>query len=277
MGILNATPDSFSDGGRHGSTQDFVLQARQMVGDGAAVLDVGGQSTRPGASRLTADEESARVLPVIEALRSDPEISRSGALISVDTFYARVAREAVRRGADFINDVSGGLLDAEMHSIVGSLGVPYVIMHMRGDPSNMQLADASTYTDVTAESACELAMQCSRAVAHGVAPWSLILDPGIGFAKTKRGNEQLIREVGQYRERFKAFGGLAAAPVLVGLSRKGFLGSITGHADPSARDSATAAANLVSYGYGSDIFRVHAVRATVDALKVADALHAYGP
>lgn len=208
---------------------------------------------------------------MIEALANDSMLKERDVMLSIDTFSAHVAREAVRKGAHIVNDVSAGLLDPQMHSTVASLNVSYVAMHMRGDPSTMQmLTDYSR--DVVDESSEELARSCARAVRSGVAPWNIWLDPGIGFAKTADGNQQLIKGLGRFREGFGGFGGLRDAPMLVGPSRKGFLGKLTGQADPVQRDVATAAACVASFSNSADVFRVHNVRATVDALKVAQAI-----
>jgi 2-amino-4-hydroxy-6-hydroxymethyldihydropteridine diphosphokinase/dihydropteroate synthase len=273
MGILNATPDSFSDGGALGGSPAGALAAgRALVAAGADVLDVGGQSTRPGAERVSAEEEAARVVPAIAALAADPV---TGAVpLSVDTFYASVAEAAVGAGATMVNDVSGGGLDARMHAAVAALGVPYVLMHMRGDPTTMQSAENTAYGDVVAEVAAELRQKAAAAAAVGVETWRLVLDPGLGFAKGGKDNVRLL--AGLPRLRAALGPPLRGAPLLVGPSRKGFLGALTGHATPAARDAATAAAAALAAAGGANVVRAHDAAGVRDALRVADAAVAAG-
>lgn len=268
MGILNVTPDSFSDGGRHGSVAAALAAARAMVAQGADIIDVGGQSTRPGAATLSPGEEAARVLPVLRALASDPA---TGAVpLSIDTFYGEVAEQAVGAGATMVNDVSGGTLDPGMLPAVAALGVPYVAMHMRGTPTTMQDEGNTRYGDVVAEVAAALQARGEAAVAAGIEPWRLILDPGLGFAKSEDGNWALIAGLGRLRRLLRP--PLAGAPLLLGPSRKGFLGKATGREVAADRDAATAAAAALCVAHGAAIVRAHNVAAVADAVRVAHAV-----
>ena len=274
MGILNATPDSFSDGGLFQTTRESLTQARRMAREGATIVDVGGQSTRPGADRVGCQEELDRVLPVVEAIKGAGDLSR--VLVSVDTFYAQVAEEAVRAGADLVNDVSSGSLDADMHGTVARLGVPYVMMHMRGDPKTMQSAQNTSYADLVSDIASELDAKVDLALDEGMMPWCVITDPGVGFAKTHDQNCEILCRAGEIRRSF-AKGFLRRAPMMVGPSRKGFLGRIVGKEDPKERDVATAAAAALASAQGCNLFRVHNVGVASDALRVADAVGAFQP
>jgi 2-amino-4-hydroxy-6-hydroxymethyldihydropteridine diphosphokinase/dihydropteroate synthase len=313
MGILNATPDSFSDGGALLSRDDAdadadadsdstesgdgasprvdvaraVAAARRLVSSGADFVDVGGQSTRPGATRVSPEAEAARVVPVIRAvaaaLAEDAKASSkraSRAFVSVDTFYGSVASAAARAGADVINDVSAGTLDAGMLAAVAATErpTPYVAMHMRGDPTTMQSAALTRYDDVSRRVGEELAARAAAASAAGVEPWRLWTDPGLGFAKTHEGCWDLLANLRGVRDAVtrEGGGGLARAPMLVGASRKGFLGAATGKAAASARDPATAAACVAGVLAGADVVRVHDVDAVVDAVRVADAVARHG-
>ena len=268
MGILNVTPDSFSDGGAHRDVAAAVAAARALAAEGAAIVDVGGQSTRPGAARLPADAEAARVIPVIRAIRACPDLS--GLLLSVDTFHAAVATAAVHAGASLVNDVSAGALDPAMLPAVAATGAPFVAMHMRGDPTTMQHPSHTAYPDVVADVARELSSAVARAWDAGIEPWRVVLDPGLGFAKGAQDNVRLLREAGAMRARM-AWGTMRHAPLLLGPSRKGFLGEVAHRADPRDRDVATAAAVVAGYVGGGDCFRVHAVGPCRDALRVAQA------
>ena len=268
MAILNVTPDSFSDGGRATSVSAAVRHACAAAEAGADVIDVGGQSTRPGATLLTPAEEAARVVPVLRALAQ--EAATASLPLSVDTFYAEVAEAAVEAGATMVNDVSGGGLDPGMLSAAARLGVPYVAMHMRGRPTTMQSPENTRYADVCADVAAELQGAALKAVAAGVEPWRLVLDPGLGFAKTAQGSVELMAGLGR-------LGGLMepplrGLPLLVGPSRKGFLGQLTGRQVPQERDVATAAAAALCVANGAAIVRAHNVPATRDAVRVADAV-----
>ncbi|QDZ22685.1 dihydropteroate synthase [Chloropicon primus] len=274
MGILNATPDSFSDGGLYEAREKSVEQVRRMVSLGADIVDIGGQSTRPGADRVSSEEELGRILPVIEAVRRDEELS--DVLVSVDTFYPRVAEEAVGAGADIVNDVTAGGFDESMYDAVGKLGTPYVMMHMRGDPKTMQSEEKTAYGDLILEVAGELSAKVHAATRGGIMPWCIITDPGIGFAKTHSQNCEILGRTSELRRALSP-GFARNAPMLVGPSRKGFLGTIVGKKDPRERDVATAAALVVASLGECNIFRVHNVAVAADALRVADALRAAGP
>eukprot|EP00238_Polyblepharides_amylifera_P001287 CAMPEP_0196570508 /NCGR_PEP_ID=MMETSP1081-20130531/631_1 /TAXON_ID=36882 /ORGANISM="Pyramimonas amylifera, Strain CCMP720" /LENGTH=506 /DNA_ID=CAMNT_0041886999 /DNA_START=209 /DNA_END=1729 /DNA_ORIENTATION=- len=270
MGILNITPDSFSDGGQYDCTERAVQRAVEMVSEGADIIDVGGQSTRPGATKLTAQEELDRVLPVLRELKG--KLGKEVA-ISVDTFYASVAKAAVEAGVDIINDVSGGTMDPDMLPMVGALDRPvvYVMMHIRGDPSTMGSLEHTTYGDVCAEVGNTLALQAEKAVALGVMPWQLWFDPGLGFSKKPAQSLELIRNLPEVRRRFTRKC-LQNAPMLLGPSRKGFLGKISGHKLPEDRDVASAAACVACTASGTDVVRVHNIPFAKDAIKVADAI-----
>lgn len=261
MGVLNVTPDSFSDGGLWAATDAAVAHGLDLVAQGADVVDVGGESTRPGAARVDVDVELARVLPVVAALVD------AGVRVSVDTTRAAVAAEAVAAGAAIINDVSGGLADAGMLAEVAAAGVTYVAMHWRGHSRTMQ--DRARYDDPVAEIAAELAARRDAALAAGIAADDLILDPGIGFAKDTDHNWAVLTGW----EAFEALG----HPLLLAVSRKRFLGQLLANAEPrppAERDVATAAMSAL---FARRVWgvRVHNVRATADALAVAAALRGF--
>nr|WP_139280186.1 dihydropteroate synthase [Tessaracoccus bendigoensis] len=253
MGILNVTPDSFSDGGRFLSGSRALAHAREMLAQGATIIDVGGESTRPGATRVTAEEEARRVIPVVAAL------SGEGVTVSVDTTRAAVAGAAVGAGARIINDVSGGLADPEMFSVVAGSDVDYVLMHWRGHAADMQALAA--YEDVVEEVVSELISQRDAAVAAGVDPFRIILDPGIGFSKTAAHNWQVLRNLDRFQE--------LGHRVLVGASRKAFLGHLLGGREPHGRDGATAALSFWSALHGVWGVRTHDVEGQADAIAVA--------
>jgi len=257
MGVLNVTPDSFSDGGRFTDLDDAVAHAVALRDDGAQIVDVGGESTRPGAGRVDAATEIARVVPVLRRLRE------AGVPASIDTTRAAVAEAALAAGASMVNDVSGGLADPVMGRVVAQAGVPWVLMHWRGHSDRMQ--DLATYGDVVAEVRAELAARVDSALAAGVSADRLVLDPGLGFAKRPEHNWRLSAHLSALNE--------LGFPVLVGASRKSYLGSLLAGADgkprPVAeREFATAATSLLAVQAGAWGVRVHDVRATVDALKV---------
>jgi 2-amino-4-hydroxy-6-hydroxymethyldihydropteridine diphosphokinase/dihydropteroate synthase len=271
MGILNVTPDSFSDGGRHNTVDAAVTHAKEMIAHGADILDIGGQSTRPGAQLLTPQEEASRIIPVLRALSEDS--STKSVPLSVDTFYSQVAEAAVEAGATMVNDVSGGTLDPGMFRTVAKLGVPYVLMHMRGTPQTMQLKENTRYDDVCSDVASSLQKSAEQAVQAGIEPWRLILDPGLGFAKTTEGNFRLIAQLERLQGLLRP--PLKGLPLLLGPSRKGFLGKVTGKSgasDAAERDWATVAAAALCVQQGANIIRAHNVAAVVDAVKVADAV-----
>jgi len=219
MGILNVTPDSFSDGGEFNSFESAMAHGLAMITEGADIIDIGGESTRPGALRITEEEELSRVIPVIK------ELSHHGAVISIDTMRSGVARAAVEVGATYINDVSGGLADSQMHHVVADLGTKYILMHWRGHSIDMNTK--ATYSDVVAEVKVELMEQVGKALAAGIAKERIILDPGIGFAKESEHNWELIHRITEIVD--------LGYPVLVGASRKRFLGGDS----PSEREVAT--------------------------------------
>ncbi len=257
MGVLNVTPDSFSDGGEFVSLQNALNQAQHLQTSGADILDIGGQSTRPGAEEVSPEEEMKRVIPLIEALRS-----RSNCPISVDTYRAGVAAAALDAGADLINDVSGGTADPEMLPLIGERQVPAILMHMRGTPTTMQ--SLTQYDDVVAEVAEKLQQYVQAAIVCGVSPQQVILDPGIGFAKTQDQNLQLLRELPQFHQ--------LGYPLLLGVSRKSFIGRILDRPEAKDRVWGTAAACTAAIAAGADILRVHDLPAMSDVARVADVL-----
>jgi dihydropteroate synthase len=219
MGILNVTPDSFSDGGEFASFESAVAHGLAMLAEGADIIDIGGESTRPGAQRITEEEELSRVIPVVR------ELIKHGAVISIDTMRSGVARAAVEAGATYINDVSGGLADAQMHHVAADLGTKYILMHWRGHSIDMN--SKAIYSDVVEEVKAELMEQVGKALAAGIAKEKIILDPGIGFAKESEHNWELIHRITEIVD--------LGYPVLVGASRKRFLGGDS----PLEREEAT--------------------------------------
>ncbi|XP_020269277.1 folate synthesis bifunctional protein, mitochondrial-like [Asparagus officinalis] len=271
MGVLNLTPDSFSDGGKFQDVEAAVSHVKQLISQGADIIDIGAQSTRPFARRISADEELERLTPALDAILKVPEVE--GKLLSVETFYAKVASEAVKRGAHIVNDVSGGQLDPEILTTVGSLGVPYVTMHMRGDPSTMQSDEYLQYDDVCRQVASELCSRVKDAELSGIPSWRIIIDPGIGFSKNTKQNLQLLTGLESIRRQIGEKNVAAPhAPLLVAPSRKSFLGEICNQSNPIERDPATVAAVAIGILNGANIVRVHNVRDCLDAAKVCDAL-----
>ena len=266
MGVVNVTPDSFSDGGLYADAESAIAHGRQLLADGADILDVGGESTRPGATRPLVEEELDRVVPVITALAAD------GATVSVDTMRHEVAAAALAAGASIVNDVSGGLADPEILRVVAGSGATYVAMHWRAHADHM--TDFATYDNpggVVAAVRDELAQRVDAALAAGVAAERLVLDPGLGFAKDGSHNWQLLVDLGP----IKALG----YPLLVGASRKSFLGTLLADSDGNprpvdGREAATTALSVVLAGEGVWGLRVHDVRSTRDALRVLQALDA---
>jgi dihydropteroate synthase len=260
MGVLNVTPDSFSDGGKFYTVDAAIAQAAKMVAAGADILDIGGESTKPGAAPVDEQTELTRVILAIEAIRKHPDIGEIP--ISIDTTKAVVAQAAIQAGADIVNDVSGGKFDPQMLPTVGRLGVPYILMHMRGTPATMlQMTD---YVDVVEEVYNFLQVQIDRAVECGIDRSQLIIDPGIGFAKKSHQSIELIRQL----ERFATLD----LPLLIGVSRKSFIGKIIDRSDPNERLWGTAAACCAAIARGADIVRVHDVAEMVDVCRVADVL-----
>lgn len=248
MGILNVTPDSFSDGGEFLTTDTAVLHALKMAEEGADIIDIGGESTRPGSESVSADEELARVLPVIRAIRQ-----KSGVKISIDTTKAGVAEEAIKAGANIINDVSAGSFDKRMFGIAAKYGVPIILMHMRGLPKTMQVGEIH-YDDVVGEIGRYLKERASIAMSEGIPAANIMLDPGIGFGKMVENNMAILKEL----PRLKSLN----CPIVIGVSRKSFLGKILGVEDPKDRLEGSLAAAAIAVKNGADIVRVHDVAAT---------------
>ncbi|KAK1374421.1 Folate synthesis bifunctional protein, mitochondrial [Heracleum sosnowskyi] len=271
MGILNVTPDSFSDGGKYQSVEDAVSQARVMISQGADIIDIGAQSTRPTASKISPEEELERLIPVLEAILKLPEAD--GKFLSVDTFYSQVASEAVSKGAHFVNDVSGGQLDSKMLDVVAELKVPYVAMHMRGNPSTMQNRENLEYDDVCKDVASELCMRARDAELSGIPAWKIIVDPGFGFSKNTEHNLDILIGLPTIRKEIARKNlAVSHAPLLIGPSRKRFLGDICSHSAASDRDPATVASVTTGVLGGANIVRVHNVRDNVDAVRLCDAM-----
>ena len=256
MGILNITPDSFSDGGVHFDQSKAVHAAMQMEEDGAAVLDIGGESTRPGAVAVSADEEQERVLPVIEEIRR-----RSDVPISIDTMKASVAKAALDAGADIINDVGALRRDPEMRSLAATAKVPVILMHMRGEPRTMQ--ENIHFDDVVIDVARELTQFRDEAIAAGVHPDQILIDPGVGFGKTFEHNLELLARCRELT---------SIAPLVIGASRKAFIGHLTGRASGPDRMVGSLATVAAAMRGGAAMVRVHDVRDTVDFLKVTAAI-----
>lgn len=246
MGILNLTPDSFADGGRHNSFDAGVARGLEMVAEGVDIIDIGGESTRPGADRISAEEEQARVLPVIT------ELAKHGVKISIDTMRADTAEKAVQAGAAIINDVSGGLSDPAMFATVKKLGVPYILMHWRGESKDMN--SRAIYTDVVNDVISEINSQVDAALDAGINKSQIIIDPGLGFAKDAEHNWEILRNL-------KAFTSMGY-PVLIGASRKRFLGGD----NPDARETATIELTKTLVPQGIWGVRVHSVKPHVDVI-----------
>lgn len=261
MGVLNATPDSFSDGGLYDAPARALARAEEMVAEGADLLDLGGESTRPGAAPVSPRDEAARILPTLRLLRD-----RLAVPVSVDTRRAEVARAALAEGAEIVNDVSA-LADPAMGGVVAEAEAGVVLMHMRGTPETMQRE--ARYADVAGEVADELAAALERARAAGIADARVVLDPGIGFAKTAEHNLELIARLGELAR--------LGRPLLLGPSRKSFIGGILGGVPAEERGAGTAAACVVGLLHGARIFRVHDVRIVRQALDVAEALRRAAP
>jgi dihydropteroate synthase len=259
MGIVNVTPDSFSDGGQHLAAGRAIEHGLALAAAGADIVDVGGESTRPGASRVPPSVELARTMPVVR------ELARAGLTVSIDTTRSAVARAALAAGAVLVNDVSGGLADPEMAACVAAAEAPFVAMHWRAPSKTMR--QHAVYRDVVADVVAELRVRADALCAAGIAQHRIILDPGLGFAKTTQHNWQLLRHL----DELLALG----HPVLVGASRKSFLGDVLADVDgspaPAARDCASAAVSALAAAAGAYCVRVHDVRSTLDAVRVADA------
>jgi dihydropteroate synthase len=247
MGILNVTPDSFSDGGKHFTFEHAVARGLQMIEEGVDIIDIGGESTRPGAERVTEMQEQSRVIPVIKALAG------KGAEISIDTMRASTARLAIEAGASIVNDVSGGAADPEMFSTVASIGCKYTLMHWRGHSRDMN--EKARYSDVVAEVIEEVTIQLDKALAAGINRENIVLDPGLGFAKDSEHNWEILKRL----DEFQALG----YPVLIGHSRKRFIGGDT----PDEREAGTLAISESLVGRGIWAVRVHSVAPHVELVK----------
>jgi len=256
MGILNVTPDSFSDGGRYLETDTALAHALRLVSEGADIIDIGGESTRPGAEPISLDDELARVIPVIEKLRGECQIP-----ISIDTYKSEVARAAIDKGADLINDISGLRFDPVMAKTAASLGVPVAVMHIKGKPRSMQIDP--TYENLIEEiySYFEESIRIARTA--GVSRENIIVDPGIGFGKTFSHNFSILRHLRHFTE--------LGVPILVGASRKAFLGSVSG-TNAGNRVEESLAAAVIAAANGAHFIRVHDVAATKRALRIWDTI-----
>jgi dihydropteroate synthase len=257
MGILNVTPDSFSDGGKFFTTGKAVEHGLRMAVEGAQIIDVGGESTRPGGESVTAEEELRRVIPVIEELRARLDI-----VISIDTSKAQVAGAAVQAGASIVNDVTGGRGDNGMMPLVAETKSAFVIMHMQGNPQTMQLEPR--YDDVVSEVADFFRQQYARALECGIDPMAIAFDPGIGFGKTLEHNLELLAQLDRLRAHER--------PLVVGISRKSFLAKVTGSSEISDRLAPAVALTSFLRAQGADVFRVHDVKENVNALRVTEAV-----
>lgn len=278
MGVLNVTPDSFSDGGKFESIENAVLQVKLLISEGVDIIDIGAQSTRPNAPRISPAEEMNRLIPILEAVKKivDAENKNKNKMIllSVDTFHSEVAREALKKGVDIINDVSGGQMDPHILKIVSEYEAGYCIMHMRGDPSTMQKSENLDYgSDVCRNVAHEIYHRMREAELHGIPAWRIMVDPGIGFSKKLEHNLEILMGLATLRRELgKKSMAASHTPLLIGPSRKRFLGKICDREDPIDRDSATAAAVTAAIFSGANIVRVHNVKNGVDAAKLSDAL-----
>lgn len=257
MGILNVTPDSFSDGGEFNSVETALSQARDMLDNGVDIIDIGGESTRPNAAEVCVEEELNRVIPVITRLRQESSIP-----ISIDTTKATVAKKAIAAGADIVNDISGATFDDNMLETVTKLNVPIILMHIRGNPKTMQ--SMTDYQDVVTEVIEFLEMQVNKAVACGINKSMIIVDPGIGFAKTASQSLELLQRLAELK--------VLNLPMLVGVSRKSFMRPILNKDKAKDRVWGTAAACYGAISRGADILRVHDVAEMYDICRVADAI-----
>jgi dihydropteroate synthase len=257
MGILNVTPDSFSDGGEFFSVEKAVEHGLRMAGEGAQIIDVGGESTRPGAEPVAAGEELGRVIPVIEQLRM-----KINTVISIDTSKAQVALEAIHAGASVVNDVTGGRVDKKMMPLVAETKSAFIIMHMQGNPRTMQVEPR--YTDAVSEVADFFRQQCARAIECGIDPMAIAFDPGIGFGKTLEHNLDVLAHLERLRVHDR--------PLVVGVSRKSFLAKLIGSSEISDRLAPAVALTSLLRARGADVFRVHDVKEHVNALRITEAM-----
>ena len=257
MGILNVTPDSFSDGGRYLDVTAAINHAKKMATDGADVIDVGGESSRPGASPASAKEELARVMPVVEGIVDDISVP-----VSIDTCKSAVARRALEAGAHIVNDITALRGDADMAKVVAEMGAGVILMHMRGSPRTMQRSPA--YDDVVSEISSWLQRRIGEAEAKGVSADRIVIDPGIGFGKTVNHNLEILRRLDEFRQLSK--------PILIGTSRKSFIGKIL-NLPASDRLEGTAATVTWAIAHGADIIRVHDVKTMHRVARMTDALY----
>jgi dihydroneopterin aldolase/2-amino-4-hydroxy-6-hydroxymethyldihydropteridine diphosphokinase/dihydropteroate synthase len=299
MGILNTTPDSFSDGGKNANVEIAIENALKMVLSGVDIIDIGGVSTRPGSIAPDVQEEWNRVVPIVQAIRSHEDEQLKNVIISVDTYRASIALDSIKAGANIINDISGGLYDDEMFDVIAETGVPYVLNHTRGTPDTMSKLNQYTASDDTnlieyvrskvhfkedeevllKAVARELCAQYQKAIDAGVKRWQIITDPGIGFAKDLKQNlaiirgTPLIKTYSNYNESNNQFNSLDGLPILLGPSRKKFIGTLTNERNPAERVLTTGAVIMSCVGYGSDIVRVHDVEEVKKVLLIGDALY----
>ncbi len=262
MGVLNVTPDSFSDGGEFNTVDTALAQAKKLVEAEMDILDIGGQSSRPGSKPTTREAECDRVIPIIKAIRAASHSELKRIPISVDTTRAEIAKAALEAGADIVNDISGGTYEPEIFEVTASFDAPIMLMHLRGTPETMQ--QMTDYGDLMGEIIRFLAAQADKAVAAGINPKKIVVDPGIGFAKTVRQNITILQEL----ETLKALG----CPILVGTSRKSFIGKILDRPEAKDRVWGTAATCDCAIAHGADILRVHDGPQMRDVCRMADAL-----
>lgn len=257
MGILNVTPDSFADGGKHFTTEDALNRAKEMIDEGVDIIDIGGESTKPGADRVTETEEAERVVPVLE------QLIPLGTDVSIDTTRSSIAEKAIKLGVKYVNDVSGGLADNEMYKLIAKHPeVQYVIMHWRGHSKTMQ--ELATYKDVVKEVKEELEERVNCAIEAGVDPDQIIIDPGIGFSKSPEHNWELLKNLDRLS--------LLGYPILIGASRKRFLGELTGGTNPDEREAATLAITAAMAKQGVWAVRTHSVKPHRDVIATISAL-----
>ena len=257
MGVLNVTPDSFSDGGNFFDAKNAVEHGLRMAADGAHIVDIGGESTRPGSEPVAAEEELCRVIPVIEQLRTKSEV-----IISIDTSKAEVACAAIRAGASIVNDVTGGRGDEKMMPLIAETRAAFIIMHMQGTPQTMQAAPQ--YTDVISEISDFFRQQYNRAIVYNIDPMAIAFDPGIGFGKTLEHNLELLAQL----ERLRA----CDRPIVIGVSRKSFLGKLINSAQISDRLAPAVALTSLLRARGADVLRVHDVKENANALRITEAI-----
>lgn len=258
MGVLNVTPDSFSDGGQFLGYDSALKQAEQMIKDGADIIDIGGESSRPGAQTVNTEEEIDRIMPIIEKVKADFAV-----IVSVDTYKESVARAAVlEAGADMINDISALRFSEKMADTIAELDVPVVLMHIKGTPENMQIKPY--YQDLIPELKQYFRTRIEYALSKGIKKKKIIIDPGIGFGKRLEDNIEIIKRLGEFKE--------FELPIMMGLSRKSFLGIISDEPIPAEREAETTCANIIAILNGASIIRVHNVKNTVKSIKVLNKL-----